>query len=50
MNVREKKAAGASGDRGGRKAGAFPVDIDAVVVNAKIVGSLVDEGVDLCEL
>ena len=45
--MRKKKTAGTSGDGGERKAGAFPVDIGTVVINAKIVCASINKGIDL---
>jgi len=47
VDVREEAAASARGDRGRGGPGAFPVDVAAIVVDAKVVCSPVDERVGL---
>jgi hypothetical protein len=47
VNVREEAAASARGDRGRVGPGAFPVNVAAIVADAKVVCPPVDEGIGL---
>jgi hypothetical protein len=49
VNVREEEAASASADGRRLEASTVPVYVDAVVVNAEVVGFPVDEGISFSQ-